>query len=66
MTVPQRAAFDLRVSTPRQAEHDVSIPLRADEAQTPAPTEFASRTDPQAGEVNMHRDVAPIGYFHSR
>jgi len=26
MTVPQRAALYLRVSTARQAEHDVSIP----------------------------------------
>ena len=26
MTVPLRAALYLRVSTPRQAEHDVSIP----------------------------------------
>jgi site-specific DNA recombinase len=26
MTVPSRAALDLRVSTARQAEHDVSIP----------------------------------------
>ena len=33
MTVPLRAALYLRVSTARQAEHDVSIPISASRAK---------------------------------
>ena len=33
MTVPLRAALYLRVSTPRQAEHDVSIPDQRKQGQ---------------------------------
>ena len=34
MTVPQRAALYLRVSTARQAEHDVSIPDQKRQGET--------------------------------
>ncbi len=33
MTVPRRDALDLRVSTARQAEHDVSIPDQKRQAE---------------------------------
>jgi len=33
MTVPLRAALYLRVSTARQAEHDVSIPIKNGKAR---------------------------------
>ena len=37
MTVPLRAALYLRVSTARQAEHDVSIRIRSGKARRTVP-----------------------------
>jgi len=37
MTVPLRAALYLRVSTARQAEHDVSISIRSGKVKPIAP-----------------------------
>ena len=46
MTVPQRAALYLRISTARQAEHDVSIPIRSAEAKPIAPRAATSSSKP--------------------
>ena len=47
MTVPLRAALYLRVSTARQAEHDVSIPG----------SEAAGRSVLRRARLSAHRDL---------
>ena len=46
MTVPQRAALDLRVSTARQAEHDVSIADEKRQGEAVAPHAATSSSKP--------------------
>ena len=58
MTVPLRTALYLRVSTVRQAEHDVSIPDQKRQAKPIAPRAAISSSRPMRKPVHPPRMIA--------
>lgn len=60
MTVPLRAALYLRVSTARQAEHDVSIPDQKRQGEAIAPRAATKSSRPTSSRAHPRRmTVAP-------
>lgn len=58
MTTSLRAALYLRVSTARQAEHDISIPTSAGREKPIAPHAATSSSRPMSSRVRPRRMIA--------